>query len=239
MLREFGIREQDGYRARPETLEYIRVKYELKPLVRARVPYDPALVTGLTWISRFRTKTVATTAQMLAWGKLDGEWTARCPCCAMGRLEDASHIFLECSRWHTHRQKYLSPMLRKIALLNAEGAYTRNDRLALLLGGSVHGRPLPEWLPPRPDPYESDEDSEVDSSSELSSSDSSSRSSDHSATGGNRLEDTPVQESGSLQVAAFLTLVMRLRQRHLGEQPHWPQHSEQPPIRTPGQRPAG
>jgi hypothetical protein len=239
MRREFGIRDVDGYRARPETREYCRVKYERTPLIRARVPYDPALVTGLTWISRFRTQTVATAARMLAWGKLHAGWSSRCPCCMMGQLEDAPHIFLECSRWQTHRQKYLSPMLRKIALLAEEKVYSRNDRLALLLGGSVHGRPLPEWLPPRTDPYESDEDSEVDSSSELSSSDSSSRSSDHSAVGGTKLEDTPVPDNGSRQAAAFLTLVMRLRQRHLGEHPHWPQYSETPPIRTPGQRPAG
>jgi hypothetical protein len=34
--------------------------------------------------------------------------------------------------------------------------------------------------------------------------------------------------------------LMRLRQRHLGEHPHWPPpRSEEPPICTPGQRPAG
>jgi hypothetical protein len=38
-------------------------------------------------------------------------------------------------------------------------------------------------------------------------------------------------------VAAFLTLMMRLRQRHLEEHPHWPEYSETPPICTPGQRP--
>ena len=81
MLREFGIRHADGYRAHPETREYIRVAYELQPLVRAKIPYDPTLVTGLTWVSRFRTKTVATTALMLSWGKLDGTWASSCPCC--------------------------------------------------------------------------------------------------------------------------------------------------------------
>jgi len=55
--------------------------YVEKPLVRARVPYNPALVTGLTWISRFRIKTVATTAQMFAWGKLMPYWTTRYMCC--------------------------------------------------------------------------------------------------------------------------------------------------------------
>jgi exonuclease III len=239
MIREFGIRDADGYRARPETREYKRANYTRTSLIRARVPFSPAFVTGLTWISRFRTKTVATAARMLGWGRLTPYWNTRCPCCSAGQLEDEAHILLECSRWHPHRQKYLRPMLRQIGLLSAEqGAFTRNDRLALLLGGSPQARPLPEWLPPRTDPYESDKDSEDDSSSELSSSDSS-RSSDHSVVVGLRLEDTPVPENGSFQVAAFLTLVMRLRQRHLGEHPHWPQYSETPPIRTPGQRPAG
>jgi hypothetical protein len=61
----------------------------------------------------------------------------------------------------------------------------------------------------------------------------------HSVVGGLRLEGTPVPKVGSYTVAAFLTLMMRLHQRHLGEHPHWPQHSETLPIRTPGQRPAG
>jgi hypothetical protein len=242
MAREFDIRDKDGYRARPETQEYTKMEYELKPLVRARVPYDPALVTGLTWISRFRIKTVATTAQMFAWGKLTPYWTTRCPCCnAHERQEDAAHIFLECSRWHTHRQKYLSPLVRQIAALAPPVPFTRADRLALLLGGTTQALSLPDWLPTRTDPYESDTESDDDTSSELSSdSDSeSTRSSDHSAVGGNRLGDAPVPDASSFKVAAFLTLVMRLRQRHLGEHPHWPQYSESPPIRTPGQRPAG
>jgi hypothetical protein len=239
MTREFGIRDEHGYRARPETQEYTRVAYDNTPLVRARVPYDPALVTGLTWISRFWTKTVATGAQMLAWGKLTPYWQARCPCCPLRRQEDAAHIFLECSRWNTHRQKYLSSMLRQIALLTPPEEFTRSDRLALLLGGSPQDLSLPVWLPPRTNPYASDAESDDDTSSELSSSDDSSRSLDHSVVAGHRLEGTPVPEVGSFKVAAFLTLIMRLRQRHLGEHNHWPQFSDTPPIRTPGQRPAG
>ena len=241
LIREFGIRDVDGYRARAETREYTRMDYEDKPLVRARVPYEPSLVTGLTWISRFRIKTVATTAQMFAWGKMTPYWTTRCPCCnSSSTQEDAAHIFLECSRWHTHRQKYLRPLIRQIAKLAPPVRFTRTDRLALLLGGTTQKLSLPVWLPPRPNPYESDPESADDSSSELSSSsDTSSRLSDHSVVGGTRLADTPVPEVGCFKVAAFLTLVMRLRQRHLGEHPHWPQNSELPPIRTPGQRPAG
>jgi len=241
MIREFAIRDAEGYRARAETREYTSRAYELQPLVRARVPYDPTLVTGLTWISRFRTKTVATTAQMFAWGKLTPYWTTRCPCCNSNEhIEDAAHLFLECSRWHQHRQRYLSPILRQIAKLPSAARFTRSDRLAFLLGGTTRELSLPVWLPPRTTPYESDSESDDDDSSELSSSsESSTRSSDHSAVGGTRWVDTPVPENGSLKAAAFLTLVMRLRQRHLGEHPHWPAGSELPPIRTPGQRPAG
>ena len=243
VIREMGIRGPEGYRARAETRDYTRCCYELKPLVRARVPYDPALVTGLTWISRFRTKTVATTAQMFAWGKMGPEWTTRCPCCtSLITIEDAAHIFLECSRWRTHRQKYLNPMVRQISALAPPVRFTRADKLALLLGGTTQGLSLPDWLPTRTAPYESDSESDdEDTSSELSSSsDFSSRSSDHSMVGNVREADVPVPEDGSLRVAAFLTTVMRLRQRHLGEHPHWPQESEQmPPLRTPGQRPAG
>jgi exonuclease III len=242
MIREFGIRDADGYRARPETREYTRMEYVRQPLVRARVPYDPALVTGLTWISRFRIKTVATTAQMFAWGKLTPYWTTRCPCCnALEQQEDAAHLFFECSRWHTHRQKYLGSLVRQIAALDPPVPFTRTDRLALILGGTTQELSLPVWLPPRTDPYDSDAESDDDTSSELSSdSDSAStRSSDHSVVGGTRLADTPVPEASCFQVAAYLTLVMRLRQRRLGEHPHWPLHSEMPPVRTPDQRPAG
>jgi hypothetical protein len=242
LARELSIRDVDGYRARPETREYTRLQYVLKPLVKARIPYDPALVTGLSWISRFRTKTVATTAQMFAWGKLTPYWTTRCPCCPLDQhIEDPYHIFFECSRWHTHRQKFLSPMIRQIAKLAPPVPFTRIDKAALLLGGRTQDLSLPGWLPPRTDPYESDDESDDDTSSELSATSSSSRSSDHSIVGGTRLEDTPVPLCGSFKVAAFLTLVMRLRQRHLGEHPRWPQTAfcEMPPIRTPGQRPAG
>jgi hypothetical protein len=180
MIRKFGIRDEDGYRARPETQEYSRVAYDGTLLVLARVPYDPSLVTGLTWISRFRTKTVATGAQMFAWGKLTPYWTTRCPCCPEQQQEDAAHIFLECSRWHTHRQKYLSPMFQQIALLAPPEEFTRENRLALLLGGSPQGLSLPGWLLPCTAPYESDPEPDDDTSSESSSSNDTSRSSDHS-----------------------------------------------------------
>ena len=133
-------------------------------------------------------------------------------------------------------------MLRQISSLHRPERFTRTDRLALLLGGNTHGQSLPHWLPPRTDLYESDEDSIDDDKSELSSSsDDSARSSDHSAAGGNGIGDTNVPEIGSLQMAAFLTLVMRQRQRHLGEHPHWPcgLNSELSPLRTLCQRPAG
>jgi hypothetical protein len=242
MAREFGIRHGDGYRARPETKEYTRMRYELKPLVRARVLYDPALVTGLTWISRFRIKTVATTAQMFAWGKLTPYWTTWCPCCnALQQQEDVPHIFLECSRWLTHRQRYLSPLIRQIAELAPPVPFSRIDRLALILGGTTQGLRLPAWLPPRTDPYESDPESDDDTSSELSSSSgsASTRSSVPSVFRNIRLRDTPIPSHGSFSAAAFLTIVMRLRQTRLGMHPHWPLNSELPPIRTPGQRPAG
>ena len=113
IIPEFGIRDVDGYRARAESRECMRMDYVEKPLVRARVPYNPALVTGLTWISRFRIKTVATTAQMFAWGKLMPYWTTRYMCCnSSSTQEDAAHIFFECSRWLTHRQKYLRMLIR-------------------------------------------------------------------------------------------------------------------------------
>ncbi len=133
-------------------------------------------------------------------------------------------------------------MVRQISALAPPVRFTRADKLALLLGGTTQGLSLPDWLPTRTAPYESDSESDnEDTSSELSiSSDFSSRSSDHSVVGNVREADVPFPEDGSLRVAAFLTTVMRLRQRHLGEHPHWPQESEQmPPLRTPGQRPAG
>jgi hypothetical protein len=182
IIRDFGIRDENGYRAPPETQEYTRATYGNTPLVRARVPYDPALVTGLTWISRFCTKTVATGAQMLTWGKLTPYWQIRCPCCLARRQEDAAHIFLECSWWQPHRQKYLSPMFRQIALLTPPEEFTRTDRLALLLVGSPQDLSLPDWLPPRTNPYVSKLDD--DTSLELSSSGDSSCSSDHSVVVG-------------------------------------------------------
>jgi hypothetical protein len=243
MAREFGIRHGDGYRARPETQEYTRMRYVLKPLVRARVPYDPALVTGLTWISCFRIKTVATTAQMFAWGKLTPYWSTWCPCCnTLGQQEDAPHIFLECSRWLTHRQRYLSPLIRQIAELAPPVPFTRADRLlALILGGTTQDLCLPAWLPPRTDPHESDPESDDETSSELSSSSdsASTRSSAPSVFGSSRLRDTPVPSHGSFSAAAFLTIVMRLRHTRLGKHPHWPLNRELPPIRTPGLHPAG
>jgi hypothetical protein len=222
ICREMKMREIEGYRKRPETQEYTKAKYMKKPLVRARVPYDPALVTGLAWISRFRTKTVATVGQMLPWGNLMPYWTAKCPCFNGDQLEDQPHILLECSRWHEPRQKYLSTMVRQISSLVRPERFTRTDRLALLLGGNTHGQSLPQWLLPRTDPYESDDDSDDDTKSEFSLSSDSTRSSDHSAAGGTGIGDIETPEIGSLQVAAYFTLVMRLRQRHLGEHPHWP-----------------
>ena len=130
--------------------------------------------------------------------------------------------------WET----YLSPLLQQIAKLAPPVRFTRNNRLAAsLLGGTTQELSLPVCLLPRTDPYEPDPELDDDSSSsELSSSsDFLSGSLDHSAIRSTRLADTPVPKVGNLQAAAFLTLVMRLRQRHLrGEHPHWPQHSELP-----------
>ena len=132
--------------------------------------------------------------------------------------------------WET----YLSLLLQQIAKLAPPVRFTCNNRLAAsLLGGTTQELSLSVCLLPRTDPYEPDPelDDDSSSSSELSSSsDFLSGSLDHSAARSTRLADTPVPKVGSLQAAAFLTLVMRLRQRHLGEHPHWPQHSELPPY---------
>jgi hypothetical protein len=52
MTRKMGIRGADGCQARVETGDYTRFCYELKPLARARVPCDPALVTGTQPLSQ-------------------------------------------------------------------------------------------------------------------------------------------------------------------------------------------
>ena len=260
--RETQIRTE-GYRNRPEVLEYHTCDYH--PLVRARIPYDPTLVTGVTWIVKFRIGAVATAAQLQKWDKLPLQYQQRCPCCNAPVLEDIDHILLDCRRWHTLRGKYLLAILRTIVYeddleppkedpppegpapvpdpafpLPPRRRLSRRERSILLLGGSISTLArLQRWLPPRTDPYESDSESEDDS---VVTDTLSIRSADGSSSEDSLLDPaTPLpQQCGAFRVAAYLSVVMRLRQAHLGSLPSWPKKPTlDAPFRAPGERPGG
>ena len=254
--REINIRTT-GYRPRASTLEYVRSGY--RSLCKARIPHDALLVWGISWLIRFRMNVIASAQVLRTWDKLPLAFQRQCPCCAEPVLEDRLHIILHCALYQDARERHLADVLRRIILpprppleetLNEEWAamspepdldLSDHDRMVLLLGGNTPARPmLTEWPPPRTEDYLSDRDEEsVDSESledELSSSSDGSLLSVEALPEQGRV---PFQSADALRVAAFLSEAMSLRQRHLRGLPQWPQTAVTPPLRTPGQRPAG
>jgi hypothetical protein len=238
--REYDIRRV-GYRARPETAWYVDGHYDESPLHRPHSAYVPKLNPGIALIVRFRLGAFATAEQLLSWGKLTPEWSNRCPCCRERTTEDIPHILLECRRWEPHRDKFLLPLLTGVWEIQDQLTLSRNQRASLLLGGSVGDSRLPAWMPPCPGrvrdgPEDPSENSRASAALSETSSESSSLLdiAEHPS-----LDTLLLPETGCLQVASFLLLVVRARSLHLGTIAGWPVNQADRSFSAPGQRPAG
>jgi hypothetical protein len=239
--REESIRLH-GYRKRPETDWYTTGDYTESPLCRPQWAYSPRLNPGIALIIRLRMGALATTARLIEWEKLPAAtWTRRCPCCrATTHTEDIPHILLECAFWERHRTKFLASMLRQIEVVDPEASFDRCQRSVLLLGGSVSDKCLPRWLPPRLRKSDDDESDEASLDSDPALSDTSSdRSSILDVEEQPTLENLTPSESGCLQMASFLTLVVQARSLYIGCRADWPVRQSDAPFRAPGQRPDG
>jgi hypothetical protein len=73
-----------------------------------------------------------------------------CPCCGawvVGRGEDVDHILVECSRWEKEREMYLGRFIRR--MITDHGPLGSDQLGVFLLGGTIEGRGIRDWLPPR------------------------------------------------------------------------------------------
>ena len=227
-----------GHRKRKETDWYSDGEYGLKPLHRPSVAYNPVSNPGIALLIRARMGTIATVEVLLSMEKLPMGWDGRCPCCSSTITEDIPHILLECSRFEPQRRNFLSVMLCQLAEVDPDDLFDRHQKSFMLLGGSVDDLCLPAWLPPST----TKDDLSVDELS-VGSADLSASSSDRSSildteeqpTLGNLL--TP--ETGCLQAASFLLLVVRARNSFLRTVPDWPVSQDGQAFSAPGQRPNG
>ena len=242
--REQDLRtDPDRHRFRKEAQEYLEADYTEAPLVKARVPYDPKLNAGITWIVRFRVNAVATAEQMQQWKSLPLFLRDKCPCCSGPTIEDREHIVVSCPKWQPQRDRYIVPIMERYRASQPDPTMdpTNADWLVLLLGGGTPDFPaIDKYLPRRTEPYESDDensDSDDDSSSpsEPLSDDDSTDSLVASVDSGY----SPSDPCAAFQVASYLTSVMHLRQMHLNDIHGWPRQSTAVVLRAPGQRPGG
>jgi hypothetical protein len=235
--REYSIR-QTGYRSRPETTWYSDGEYQKTPLTRPNVAYSPVLNLGIALLIRARMGAITTVEVLLHMEKLPMGWVGRCPCCRAAIMEDIQHILLECSRFDPQRGKFLSAMRRQLATVDPGGVFDRRQKSFMLLGGSVNGSCLPNWLPPST----TKDDPSVEESS-VGSADLSETSSDRSSILDVEVQPTlgnlSLPETGCLQAASFLTLVARARNSLLRHVEDWPVSQDSLAFSAPGQRPNG
>jgi hypothetical protein len=128
-------------------------------------------------------------------------------------------------------------MLCQLATVDPDASLNRRQKSFMILGGKVNDLCLPAWLPPPTQEDDSSaEDASVGSAALSSSSDNSSfLDVEEQPTLGN----LSVPETGCLRAAAFLILVVRVRNSILGSLPDWPVSQDDRPFSAPGQRPAG
>ena len=245
--REVGLRsDPKRYRFREEAKEYLDADYTETPLVKARVPYDPKITAGITWIVRFRVGVVATAQRIQQWSTLPLILRDRCPCCSGPTIEDQKHIVVDCPKWQPQRDQYLVPIMESYRSTLRESndspdEPTNADWLVLLLGGGTPDFPaIDTYLPRRTEPYESDDensdpDDDSSSPSEPLSDDDSADSLVASVDSGY----SPCDPCAAFKVASYLTSVMHLRQMHLNDIHGWPRQSTAVVLRAPGQRPGG
>jgi hypothetical protein len=212
--REYNLR-LTGHRKRPETDWYSAGEYSFRPLHRPSVAYNPVSNPGLALLIRARMGAIATVEVLLRMEKLPMGWNGRCPCCRAPITEDIPHILLECVRYTHERRKFLSAMLSQLAEVDPDASFDRRQQSFMLLGGNVNDLSLPAWLPPSTKKDDPSVDELSVGSADLSES-SSDRSSLQDDEAQPTLENLLTPETGCLQVAAFLLLVVRARTRTSG-----------------------
>ena len=235
--REYTLR-LTGHRKRIETDWYSDGEYGLTPLHRPSVAYSPVSNPGIALLIRARMGAIATVEVLLSMEKLPMGWNGRCPCCGAAVTEDIPHILLECSRYEPQRDKFLSAMLSQLAEVDPDDTFDRRQKSFMLLGGSVEDSCLPAWLPPSTKKDDLSVDELSIGSADLSAS-SSDRSSILDVAERPTLETLLTPETGCLQVASFLLLVVRARNSYLRTVPDWPVGQDGQAFSAPGQRPNG
>jgi hypothetical protein len=129
-------------------------------------------------------------------------------------------------------------MLSQLAEVDPDASFDRRQQSFMLLGGNVNDLSLPAWLPPSTKKDDPSVDELSVGSADLSES-SSDRSSLQDDEAQPTLENLLTPETGCLQVAAFLLLVVRARNSYLRTVPDWPVSQDGQAFSAPGQRPNG
>jgi hypothetical protein len=235
--REHSLRLTD-HQKRPETDWYADGQYDLRPLHGQSVAYNPVLNPGLALLIRARMGAIATVEVLLRMEKLPMGWNGCCPCCWAAITEDIPHILLECSRYEPIQRKFLQVMLVQLAEVDPGDLYDRRERTFMLLGGRVNDSCLPAWLPPS-----TKKDDQSVNELSVGSADLSESSADRSSLKDDEaqltFENLLTPETGCLQAAAFLLLVVRDRNSYLRTVPEWPVSQDGQAFSAPGQRPNG
>jgi hypothetical protein len=228
-----------GHRSRPEMTWYSDGDYRKTSLIRPQVAYSHVLNPGIALLIRFRMGAIATVEVLLRMEKLPIAWEGRCPCCGAAITEDIPHILLECLRFEPQREKYLSAMLQQLAVVDPGDQFDRRQQSFMLLGGSINDSCLPAWLPPSTKKDDSSVEESSVGSADLSES-SSDRSSLLDVEAQPTMDNLSIPETGCLQAASFLTLVVRARNSLLRHVQDWPvSHDSSHAFSAPGQRPNG
>jgi len=119
-----------------------------------RTEWDPALSTGMTWLSKVRIGGIWWAGRLAAHGLIDSVYVNMCPMCRRAVPETQEHVFLECSAWAAHRRFHLGGLVEEAQTVcrstvsdnqDVEGEPINEIWVALLLGGEYHGRRIPSW----------------------------------------------------------------------------------------------
>ena len=179
---------------------YIKHRFEDQRVCDTAVVQSASINQGLGYILRGRVGGFWLGQRLARIGKITPRYLRVCPCCHTEVAETLEHLVLHCARWSVERACFINVRVADAEALvqNIAPSGARNRVVvALLLGGELEdGRKLMNWTFGHPESETETPVSDPDVGVQMAGA-------SHSPSESNR--------SGSLQVAAFLSAVMRAR----------------------------
>ena len=118
-------------------------------LAKGSLIYDPRLVDGVNWLIRLRMQEKLWAPDLVQSNKLPTIYMIRCPMCKKNLKdgENVAHCLFECSKWDEFRNSSFRTLCSQVYALVGTQVATDDRAVALLLGGSITGRYIKDWLP--------------------------------------------------------------------------------------------